>query len=71
MANKNTATYSPAVDQENVDHTVSNGIWKKYQMEFANVQHDLLTTYFNNYGAVPWQIFKVTKYYRYIPIQII
>ena len=68
MVNKNKSTYLSAIDQENVDHTVSAGVWRNYPClndlqpttvhnppRNAKVQHDLLTTYFNNHGAVPWQ----------------
>ena len=69
MVNKNKATYLSAIDQENVDHTVSAGVWRNdpclsglqptttvhNRPRNAKVQRDLLTTYFNNHGADPWQ----------------
>ena len=68
MVNKNKATYLSAIDQEHMDHTVSAGVWRNDPClnglqpttvhnppRNAKVQRDLLTTYFNNHGAVPWQ----------------
>ena len=64
----NKATYLSAIDQENVDHTVSAGVCRSDPClnglqrttvhnppRNAKVQRELLTTYFNNHGAIPWQ----------------
>ena len=68
LVERNKPTYASAVDLENADHTISNGAWRNdarlcgLQSSLnhnpprnAKEQREMLTTYFNSTGSVPWQ----------------
>lgn len=68
LVEKNKSTYTAAADVENADHTISEGMWRNDQRltglqsspnhnppRNAKDQREILTTYFNNQGSVPWQ----------------
>jgi hypothetical protein len=68
MVEKNKASYISAADLENADHTLVRGTWRNDQVlnsiqpttlhnapTDAKSQSELLTSYFNNHGSVPWQ----------------
>ncbi len=68
LVEKNKGTYTSAADVENADHTIAEGVWRNGQMltgmqsssnhnppRNAKAQREILTTYFNNSGSVPWQ----------------
>ena len=68
LAEKNKSTYASTADVENADHTIRNGTWRNdarlsgLQSSLnhnpptnAKEQREMLTTYFNNNGSVPWQ----------------
>ena len=68
MVDNNKASYTSAADIENANHTVTRGVWRNDSIltglqptslhnasGSAKYQRELLTTYFNNQGSVPWQ----------------
>ena len=68
LADKNKSTYTSAIDVENTDHTISEGMWRNDERltgmqsssihnppSDAKAQREILTTYFNTFGSLPWQ----------------
>ena len=69
MVEKNKSSYIAAADVEDGDHVVTPGSWRneacltrmnqssptRNPSHSAKSQREILTTYFNSYGAVPWQ----------------
>lgn len=73
LVEKNKHSYTSAADIENCDHTITAGTWRsntcltrlnqfstdRNPPRNAKNQRELLTTYFNNHGSVPWQDFMI------------
>ena len=68
MIEKNKASYISAVDQESAGHILMQGAWRNNCLlnsmkpttthdapKDAKLQRQILTTYFNTHGRVPWQ----------------